>query len=800
MKRSMVAVLLATLLAGGCDDLTTPDASVPPDTPFQLVDSDLGDRFCTPSTTSGPWTAFSGTGGMSGTDENASEGASEIYGSNDSGWLAGRVFRNSAWRPAYKAPGADWVVLSTSGGVAFDINNQHQIVGYLQVSSGTLGRSAYLWEVGGAATLIRTAAEARAINDTGQVAGTLYSSTQPVATAFRWQGGSLTDLGAANGGPTRGYGINGHGHVVGSVNEGLAAGQAFLHDGMYRLIANPSGHGFGVGYAVSDAGEVVGQVRWTTSPFGFRGFYAIVTGGLVTNQQLVPLLPGASQNIAYAINENGNVVGRSVRAVDREWAGFMWDARTPGAEPVDLVKVAGSCGAEARTINICDQSGGFSTYPSPKQPTATSWGGCLVTAPAINLEKHTNGYDADQPTGPSITVGDPVLWEYFVTNTGNVALSDVAVTDDQGVVVTCPKTTLAIGETMTCTGSGTATAGQYYNLGLATGTYTGQTVQDTDPSHYVGTHPAGEFCPVVGPIGGIDIGRISEYLFVFTDGSSDANWQGASRGYAGSVAINGLKAKERTSGSFAYAGTIFTNRSQLDAWQGIVNNNPTQAASAVNQVARLNALEAELKARMVEINNLPVTLGFESRSATSLAGDYSGLPATRFVINVTAGFSISSKINITGRADQVFILRWDTDANPGNGYQGEVKFQSGGAIVPLGGLTPANFIHVAGDINAAGGGSTPAAPYPQGPRLDDGQGALIIGGQDFSGGGFFTGYWLTTGSPTTRDPATGLYFGNSSALSNAIFVGGWYSINNKFSMTSGTSGVHVCPSPETIRP
>lgn len=119
------------------------------------------------------------------------------------------------------------------------------------------------------------------------------------------------------------------------------------------------------------------------------------------------------------------------------------------------------------------------------------------------------------------------------------------------------------------------------------------------------------------------------------------------------------------------------------------------------------------------------------------------------VINVTSGFGISSQIDITGDANDAFILHWDTDANFSNGYDGQVKFQSGGAIVPHGGLKPTNFIHVAGDINASGGGSTPSAPYPQGPRLNDGQSALCTGCADFSGGGFFTGYWLTTGSPPT---------------------------------------------------
>jgi hypothetical protein len=197
---------------------------------------------------------------------------------------------------------------------------------------------------------------------------------------------------------------------------------------------------------------------------------------------------------------------------------------------------------------------------------------------------------------------------------------------------------------------------------------------------------------------------------------------------------------------------------------------------------------------ITQINALPVTPGFEQRSATSLNGlNTQNGTAETIVVNVTSGFQVSSKIGICGDAGDVFILRWDTDADFTNGYQGQVKFQSGGAIVPQCGLTPGNFIHVAGDINASGGGTNPPAPYPQGPRLDDGQGSLITGAQDFNGGGFFTGYWLTTGAPTTL--SGGLYVGDTAPLSNAIFVGGWYSLTTKFSMTSGTSGVHVCPTP-----
>ncbi|MEL7447985.1 MAG: hypothetical protein AAFN78_02190, partial [Pseudomonadota bacterium] len=132
---------------------------------------------------------------------------------------------------------------------------------------------------------------------------------------------------------------------------------------------------------------------------------------------------------------------------------------------------------------------------------------CNPAAPAITVEKATNGIDADDPNAgdaPLIMPGDTVNWTYLVTNTGDVTLSNVVVTDDQGVIVICPQDTLVPGESMICTASGTAVdttdtifttvpgvCGEtpntplYRNMGLATGdTVTGVTVQDDDPSHY----------------------------------------------------------------------------------------------------------------------------------------------------------------------------------------------------------------------------------------------------------------------------------------------------------------------------
>jgi uncharacterized repeat protein (TIGR01451 family) len=111
--------------------------------------------------------------------------------------------------------------------------------------------------------------------------------------------------------------------------------------------------------------------------------------------------------------------------------------------------------------------------------------------PGIELRKYTNGVEAGAPPGPSISVGDPVQWSYVVTNTSNIVLTNVVVTDsDPALTVLCPKNVLIPGEVMTCTASGTAQFGQYTNSAVVTvEPELGIMIQSDDVSHYFGTDP-----------------------------------------------------------------------------------------------------------------------------------------------------------------------------------------------------------------------------------------------------------------------------------------------------------------------
>lgn len=130
--------------------------------------------------------------------------------------------------------------------------------------------------------------------------------------------------------------------------------------------------------------------------------------------------------------------------------------------------------------------------------------------PQIGLVKSTNGEDANLPPGPLVTVGAAVTWTFAVTNEGNVALSDVTVTDDRvsASAINCGGGTNVIrlllpDQKVTCTATGVATLGFYANIGTVVGTPTDSngvrlrdsddvafpTVTATDPSHYFGVPP-----------------------------------------------------------------------------------------------------------------------------------------------------------------------------------------------------------------------------------------------------------------------------------------------------------------------
>ena len=72
--------------------------------------------------------------------------------------------------------------------------------------------------------------------------------------------------------------------------------------------------------------------------------------------------------------------------------------------------------------------------------------------------------------------GQAIAYSFVVTNTGNVTIGSIAVTDTKVNRITCPATTLALGASTTCTGTYTTVAGDVLtgsitDTATATGTF-----------------------------------------------------------------------------------------------------------------------------------------------------------------------------------------------------------------------------------------------------------------------------------------------------------------------------------------
>ena len=86
----------------------------------------------------------------------------------------------------------------------------------------------------------------------------------------------------------------------------------------------------------------------------------------------------------------------------------------------------------------------------------------------LSIVKRVNGSDANDGEGLVVDLGERLVFTYEVTNSGNVDLARLAVTDDILGAISCPTAELAAGATITCTRITSATSGTVTNIGTAT--------------------------------------------------------------------------------------------------------------------------------------------------------------------------------------------------------------------------------------------------------------------------------------------------------------------------------------------
>ncbi len=191
---------------------------------------------------------------------------------------------------------------------------------------------------------------------------------------------------------------------------------------------------------------------------------------------------GDTITYTFRVVNTGNVTLTALAVVDPQLAGVTCAATS-------LANGAATNCTGTRTVVLADLDAGsvvntasvVGTPPSgpPVAPVPSN----TVTVPAIQAPAITVVKSTTATTYAA--VGDQVAYSFTVSNTGNVTLTGVEVTDPKTAGVTCPSTTLAALSSMICTGSHAVTLADL-NAGFVANT-----------AAVSGTPPSG---PPLGPI------------------------------------------------------------------------------------------------------------------------------------------------------------------------------------------------------------------------------------------------------------------------------------------------------------
>ncbi len=194
----------------------------------------------------------------------------------------------------------------------------------------------------------------------------------------------------------------------------------------------------------------------------------------------------------YTVTNTGNVTLSNILIKDDNGTPLISsDDKQICIIPLLTPSASESCSSTgtAQSGQYTNVGAALATPPGGLAPvSATDLSNYFGAQPKIELVKMINGEDANNPPGPSILVGEPITWTYVITNTGNVTLTMVTLSDDQLALLTCPKSVLYAGESMRCTANGTAERGQQTNIGTVQATPPKglNLVSDSDPSNYLG--------------------------------------------------------------------------------------------------------------------------------------------------------------------------------------------------------------------------------------------------------------------------------------------------------------------------
>ena len=226
---------------------------------------------------------------------------------NDAGQIVGRggpgsgayLWENGVIRDLGVLPG-----LTSSS--AEDINNNGQVVGYSINSDGS-DHHAFIWTAAGgmqrlAGSLGGCCELARSINDLGVIGGEARTS-DGTTHAVVWENGVMRDVQSFAAGSTFPWDLTNSGMLVGQWNVGGAAFAWTSAGGMNVLSGLEGPNDIPIG--ANDKGQVVGWYKRLQTDTYMRAF--LWENGTISDLGTL----GGNSSVAFAINNAGQVVGRS---------------------------------------------------------------------------------------------------------------------------------------------------------------------------------------------------------------------------------------------------------------------------------------------------------------------------------------------------------------------------------------------------------------------------------------------------------------------------------------------------------
>jgi len=256
--------------------------------------------------------AISSTGaGIADLTINSSAAEGIASGINQAGIVVGTQFINGQ---AFAAEWSNGAVnsLAGAGSYALAINDSGEIAGSLTSGNGQghafVGTPGALNDLG--VLPGGTWSSAYAINGTGDAAG--YGNTASGAfRGFTWSpGGGYSELGTFGGANSYAMAINDAGVAAGSAQLANGALHAFISIGGNLLDLGTLGGLNSYAYGINDAGEVVGDSMLAGS--GGPHAFLYENGVMIDLNSLIDPSSGWTLTVAYAINASGEIAGSGI--------------------------------------------------------------------------------------------------------------------------------------------------------------------------------------------------------------------------------------------------------------------------------------------------------------------------------------------------------------------------------------------------------------------------------------------------------------------------------------------------------